>query len=262
MNELSQTTRQLPDNLEDLSKFVLVGREKLNAVRAEIRAIQKVQLAAEVHEQKLQEAQEIAEAVLDAETKLGELTSQMEVAQGMRKDLEHSNTVVTKSEQLEEVGISKMQASRFEQLAKHPEIVEQAKQEAREKGDIVTRQSVLHKIIATEYPNKQQEAAQELREAKRRVAEYEEPTDVISFADAIQNKTDVRLISEEFCKYFYEKGRGIGLIETEITNRGIDYLLKGATKQEISELENHAARWLKSLLHIQRILTERSADEK
>lgn len=259
MNELSETTRQLPDNLEDLSKFVLVGREKLNAVRAEIRAIQKVQLAAEVHEQKLQEAQEIAEAVLDAETKLGELTSKMAKAANQYAS---NSGVTTKNEQLEQVGISKMQASRFETLAKHPELVEQAKQEAREKGDIVTRQSVLHKIIATEYPNKQQEAAQELREAKRRVAEYEEPTDVISFADAIQNKTDVRLISEEFCKYFYEKGRGIGLIETEITNRGIDYLLKGATRQEIAELENHAARWLKSLLHIQRILNERSADEK
>ena len=63
MNELSQTTRQLPDTLEDLSKFVLIGREKLNSVRAEIRAIEKVQLAAEVHEQKLEEAQEIAEAI-------------------------------------------------------------------------------------------------------------------------------------------------------------------------------------------------------
>lgn len=261
MNELTQTARQLPDNLEDLSKFVLVGREKLNAVRAEIRAIQKVQLAAEVHEQKLQEAQEIAEAVLDAETKLGELTAAMEKAQGFAsiRPTDGGN-VKTKTEQLKELGIT--HAERYETLAKHPELVEQAKQEAREKGDIVTRQSVLHKIIATEYPNKQQEAAQELREAKRRVAEYEEPTDVISFADAIQNKTDVRLISEEFCKYFYEKGRGIGLIETEITNRGIDYLLKGATKQEIAELENHAARWLKSLLHIQRILNERSADEK
>ena len=77
MNELSTTTKQLPDNLPDLSKFVLIGREKLNAVRAEIRAIEKVGLAQEVHQQKLHEAQEIAEAVLDAEMRIGELTAKI-----------------------------------------------------------------------------------------------------------------------------------------------------------------------------------------
>ena len=39
MNELTVTNGNLPANLEDLSKFVLVGREKLVAVRAAIRAI-------------------------------------------------------------------------------------------------------------------------------------------------------------------------------------------------------------------------------
>ena len=73
MNEIVTNTTNLPANIEDLSKFFLVGREKLIAVRAEIRAIQKVGLAKEVYDQKLKEAQEIAEAVLDAETRMGEL---------------------------------------------------------------------------------------------------------------------------------------------------------------------------------------------
>ena len=45
MNELSTMTKQLPDTLPDLSKFALIGREKLNAVCAEIRAIEKVGIA-------------------------------------------------------------------------------------------------------------------------------------------------------------------------------------------------------------------------
>ena len=40
---------------------------------------------------------EIAEAVLDAEAKIGELTSRMETSQGQRTDIEHSNSGVTKS---------------------------------------------------------------------------------------------------------------------------------------------------------------------
>ena len=63
MNELTTQKAMLPDTINELSKFVLVGREKLVAVRAEIRAIKKVGLAQEVREQKLHEAQDIADAV-------------------------------------------------------------------------------------------------------------------------------------------------------------------------------------------------------
>lgn len=58
VNELTTTQRQLPSTLPELSRFVLVGRDKLKAVKAEIHAIEKVGLAQEVREQKLHEAQE------------------------------------------------------------------------------------------------------------------------------------------------------------------------------------------------------------
>ena len=74
MNELAVSAQNnLPASFEDLTKFVLIGREKLNAVRAEIRAIKKVGLAEAVRRQKLNEAQAISEAVLDAEVRIGEL---------------------------------------------------------------------------------------------------------------------------------------------------------------------------------------------
>lgn len=68
---------QLPDKIEDLAKFVLVGREKLTSVRAEIRAISKLELAEEVREQKREEAQMLAEALLDAEVRIGDLLKQI-----------------------------------------------------------------------------------------------------------------------------------------------------------------------------------------
>ena len=74
MNELAVSDQNnLPASFEDLTKFVLIGREKLVAVRAEIRAIKKVGLAEAVRRQKLNEAQAISEAVLDAEVRIGEL---------------------------------------------------------------------------------------------------------------------------------------------------------------------------------------------
>ena len=70
MNEIVTTNNMLPETLPELSRFVLIGREKLNAVRAEIRAIEKVGLAKEVLEQKKVEAQEIAELVTSRKCRL------------------------------------------------------------------------------------------------------------------------------------------------------------------------------------------------
>lgn len=79
--------QSLPNTIEDLAKFVLVGREKLSAVRANIRAIDKLQLAEEVREQKKEEAQMLAEALLDAEVRIGDLLKQIPKAQGTRTDI-------------------------------------------------------------------------------------------------------------------------------------------------------------------------------
>ena len=142
------TRSELPVTIDDLSKFVLIGRDKLTAVRAEIAAIKKVGLASEVLEQKRAEAQEIAELVTLSEMRMGEMLSELPTAQGQRNDLQLSNTSETKLDILEDIGISKITANRFEQMAAHPEIVEQAIAEARENDDIVSRASVLRKIKA------------------------------------------------------------------------------------------------------------------
>lgn len=148
MNELSIRPDNIPSRMEDLSRFVLVGREKLVAVRAEIRAIEKVGLAQEVREQKLREAQDISEAVLDAEVRIGELMAKVPTRQGKRTDMEPMDSGVQKSKQqiIEDAGFTVKQAQRFETLAAHPEIVAQAKAEARENDDIISRSAVLNKI--------------------------------------------------------------------------------------------------------------------
>lgn len=215
MNELSTTAKQLPDNLEDLTRFTLIGREKLNAVRAEIRAIEKVGLAKEVHEQKLQEAQEIAEAVLDAEAKIGELTSKMEKAQGFASI--HPNggkNVKTKTERLEEIGLNKNQASRFETLARHPETVEKAKADARAEGRIVTRQDVLNRIAP---PSKSR--WQFMKDFQNQVREehksFEESDDkVVSIADIQRDKKNTEIIALDVSTAITRALSGVGNLGT------------------------------------------------
>lgn len=167
-NSLIPRQDTLPDTPQELAKFVLLGREKLIAVRAEIRAINKAQLAKEVYSQKLEEAQMLGEAVLDAEVKLGEMTSPIPKASGVRSDLqkcaieprstggtrfengtgESMDTAAprlpkTKREVIEDLGFTKTQVHRFETLAANKDLVEQVKAQARENGDIPTRSEVL-----------------------------------------------------------------------------------------------------------------------
>lgn len=166
MNEIVTNTANLPANIEDLSKFVLVGREKLTAVRAEIRAIQKVGLAKEVAEQKRQEAQQLAEAVIDAEVRIGELMRQIPKASGRNQYTEDCLPTKTKQQTLEDNGFSRDIGNQFEQMSKHPEAVAAAKAEAREADDIVTRSAVLDKIKAENAALKRKVQELEGREPK------------------------------------------------------------------------------------------------
>ena len=144
MNEITVQAKQLPDNLPDLAAFVLVGREKLTAVRAEIRAIDKLQLAEDVRQQKRDEAQMLSEALLDAEVRIGELTKQIpKGTNGGANQTSLSNEQKTKSEVITDLGFTQKQVERFEILANNPDVVEEVKREARENDDIPTRTRVI-----------------------------------------------------------------------------------------------------------------------
>lgn len=154
MNDITITSRNLPTNINDLAKFALIGREKLVAVRAEIRAIEKVGLAQEVREQKLREAQEISEAVTDAEVRIGELTMAMPKASGGDhgnqytggKNTHGVNFGKAKSDIVREAGFTAKQVSQFQRMAANPDAVERAKAQAREAGDILSRSKVLQEV--------------------------------------------------------------------------------------------------------------------
>ena len=150
INKLTPVLPELPALPEDLARFILVGREKIISVRAEIRAIKKLQLAQEVYDQKVDEARMITETVMDAEARLGKLFSQIPKA---TKGNQYTGKMVadttvdnqkTKTETIHELGFTQKQAERFETLASHPDLVERVKAEARENGVLPTRTEVLN----------------------------------------------------------------------------------------------------------------------
>jgi len=170
---LTVQNNQLPATIEDLARFVLIGRDRMAAVRAEISAINRLGLAQEVRQQKLSEAQQVSEVVLDAEVKLGQLIAVLPTASGTRTDIEpvlNGEDRLTKKQSLKEIGFSQEQARRLETLAKHPEVVAQAKAEAREADDIVSRSFVLEKIKAKAQQEKTEAVKAEIERQRNEIA--------------------------------------------------------------------------------------------
>ena len=192
MNELTvKEFANLPASIEDLTKFVLFGREKLKSVRAEIRAIDQLTLATDVREQKLAEAQMLSGALLDAERKIGEFTLRLPTAAGGdRKSAAAKNHTGVKfdsvggaeikkpcggpfdppqekpkSERIKELGFNRRQVQKFEVLAKNPEVVEQVKREAQENDDIPTRSRVLQLVKEKRSPDWRHEARRGINDA-------------------------------------------------------------------------------------------------
>ena len=143
MTDLIVREDNLPASLEDLSKFVLIGRDKLQAVRAEINALQKLNVAEEVLAQKKAEQADIGAVVLLAEMKCGQLLKQMpKVGVGRPKEIirdapnnladSEIETPKPKLEVAKELGFSKDQVAQFQTLANNPEIVNQTIAEAKE----------------------------------------------------------------------------------------------------------------------------------
>jgi hypothetical protein len=195
MSNITVVNQHLPETIEDISRFVLVGREKLVSVRAEIRAIEKLNIAEEVRVQKREEAQMLSEALLDAEVRIGELLKQLPKDPGGRPSNKTMDSAVhsfedrqkdtavhnqrprdsdvprlevikngsaavfdkPKSEAVRELGFTEKQKQRFETLAANKDIVEQVKAEARENEDIPTRSRVLQLVKEKNKPQSKDE---------------------------------------------------------------------------------------------------------
>ena len=154
-NQIIKSTSELGMPLAEAAKKVQVGREMLTAVRAELRAVEKIGAANELRLEKLKKAQTLAEQVLDAETALGALIANMPEGQGARTDLELADSTVrklTKQEAVESIGLTVKQANRFEQLAANPDLVDRMKAEARKNGEIISRTAILKAISDNRKP--------------------------------------------------------------------------------------------------------------
>lgn len=186
MNELIARTTQLPDTLEDLTQFVLVGKSKLNAYMLKLRTVNRLTTAQEIRNQTLEETQELANALIAAEQRIGELLLAIPKASGARTDLQTSSPyreeVKTKSETIKEMGYGKNEAADYQQMARNPDIVRKVIEDATAAGEVVTKSAVMKQIQRAKEEARQEAQAEinRLKTDNRTLAnraKQEEPSD-------------------------------------------------------------------------------------
>lgn len=173
MNELAAYQRSdLPAQPSELAKFMIVAQEKVKAVKAEIRAIQKLNLAKEVYAQKMEEQRRLQEVILLAYQRMGEITREMpKISGGDRrsenfKSFSSGTFEKSKGQAIQELGLSKPQVSRMEQMAAHPDIVNEVITESQAGRVEATQGEVLRRI-------KERENVINLSEARQKCFEQD-----------------------------------------------------------------------------------------
>lgn len=163
MNELTYSKTYLPDTIEDLTQFVLVGKAKLSAYMSRLQTVNKLSVAQEIRNQTLKETQELAEALIAAETRIGEILLTIPKSSGgdRRSDNFKSgntdNFEKTKKEVTTEMGYSHNEVRDYQQMAKNPEVVRKVIDDALANGTVVSKTMVMKEIKALK---------EELRRAK------------------------------------------------------------------------------------------------
>lgn len=170
MNNLQTYTQNLPDTIEDLTQFVLVGKAKLDAYMIKLRTVNKLSTAQEIRDQTLQETQELSAALIAAEQRIGEILLAIPKATPNNNQF-HENPdgwklAKTKAKVTSEMGYSRHEVSDYQRMAQNPEIVDRVISEAIENGKVVTKTQVMKEIRAVK-----EEARRKIEELERREPE-------------------------------------------------------------------------------------------
>lgn len=180
MEEIQVISQQLPDTIDDLIAYNEFYSATQRTYRKLLRNVKDWQEATAEEKRILKRAQDEAEYLINVRAKIGKFTAEIEQASHDRGNQYTGGKVTTlllsqtKDQQLEEHGLNKMQASRYEALAKEENkpIIEKVKAEAREHNELVTQTQILKEIKKAQ---KEKEIAEAREQIKAEHTEGDKP---------------------------------------------------------------------------------------
>lgn len=143
----------LPATIDELREFILIGKAKLKVYQHKVKLIKDLGLAKQVKDQALEDGQDVGEAILWAEAKLGELLKKVSPGMATYKSALPRGERARLPE-----GINFRQSHQARKLADHPEMIKEVIKEAKRNEDLPTRTAVLSKIREKQEKERQEKA--------------------------------------------------------------------------------------------------------
>lgn len=164
------------------------------------------------------------------------------------------NPVNTQKELAKAVGVS------HDTIHKVEKIQEKASDEAKEalrRGE-TSINAVYSGIMAAENENKRQKEARELREAKKRVEEYEDQKTegIVELGAVRQHKEDQELIAGDFLEDYQKMVQHVRRFGAMIPDGRLENALRGANHFDQVQAMNQAQECMRTFLRIQRVIAE------
>lgn len=163
MNELALQTsyQRLPQTVEELVDFILVGNEAVKSFKAKLRAASKANIAKNARDAALRDGRTCSKMVIEAESRLGELLTNSQKVPVVEPS---GNGSLKGSEHTLPSGLDKKQSHYAQEIYRHPEIVEEVFTEYESKEDIPTKHAILKKIKERKRAEKIQEQKEEIKQ--------------------------------------------------------------------------------------------------
>lgn len=195
MNDLTIQNHETPKTIEEKTKYVLFGTEALNIYRAKLKAMEKAGISKEQYEQLKIEAQETAENLLLFSADIGKEMQKIEKATPNNNPFHEndvSDNLVKKADAIHSMGFTDRQARDFQTLAKHPEVINKAIEDARAEDRIVTRSDVLNRIAP---PKTHKQTMNDIKRQAQQEHEEFKSSPVVDMEDAKKDKENIELLA-------------------------------------------------------------------
>ena len=205
----------LPETVDKLVPLSFIGQAAVGFYRSKIKLMDQLNMTEAQRKATLSDGQDAGEMLLDIETRIGELAAkELKVPAKIAARLPNGRVAVTgKSGQPpkhERLGIPQKRMEQSQAIAKHPEIVEKVKTQAKENEDIPTKSAVFAEI-------RHQKDVENLKKEKKRRAKAEKEHEEIK-----------AVVSIEQTQYLMALDRCIHLLPQKPPERWNDTLLKEA----------------------------------
>ena len=138
MTDIEKRKETLPETIDKLQKFILIGKQKLKAQKAKYEAINIINDAKWAKDAALKDTQDLATCLLWAEAKLGKLLDGIDKSKSYT-GFQQRNSVLPP-------GITKKQSHYAQELSKNSEIIDQIIDSAIKHKEIPRRRDVLKAI--------------------------------------------------------------------------------------------------------------------